>query len=785
MFGLGLGRMGLPAGVYGRADAVTPTMLTTEYLGANLRGTASYGGAMMYVDIVRNARSFAKPATPYANLGLDPQASFAAVKADGWPSESFSICLLDAVLSHPYQAGTYEGSFIGTAASVSGSSCVVQNVRVEGSKTRFQVVIDGLSSAPVITVTSPSGDFADLRVIRPGYAWDSTQLLTTEYLATIASYPRLRMMDHQNTSTVGGTYPGFDSKAQTSWANRWTPTSTYAGQIMRQFTLEEQVLVANTTGKDLWLCIPHAADDSYITGMLQLVHSTLAPTLKCYVEYSNEIWSTSLAYAPQNVYCRTQARLELGLFGGADLATQISSIVISGGGTLATITFLVPHGVTNGQTIKVVAGSSGSRVVAGQFVATVVSPTVLTIPLTGATDGTITMTTMNTFVVTNAASNLAYDFVAGKSGSEWWMPVQNEYYWGYRYAFKRLGQANLLAAAALPAGYLDRIKFVAALQFANIGTFSPTITYLNQNYGPIKNWLHAISAAVYVSASGSATTVDDIITSLQTDNETKRLLYYRWVATARYYGVKFMQYEIGTDMVVATAASSAVRKSANTDSRMQGITKTMLTNALTMGCDGAEWYIEGVAKENGGGNFDIRQTPFDTAATNPRLAGLQEAQATIMPTDFPQYWGNIPSVLPTSSSSTPYTQSGFATIAHNGINTACSVQTPGNLVFATNGLPSAIKGEFNIAVFCPADGNYSLTPQLAANGAGVTFRCEIDGVDQGVSIAAANLNPYSVAIGDLAPFTVAITKGWHLIRFVTTNNISTPLGCRQLKIVAA
>lgn len=50
--------------------------------------------------------------------------------------------------------------------------------------------------------------------------------------------------------------------------------------------------MANVLGKNVWINIPHLADDDYITQLANLFLHTLEPHLHVYVEYSNEVWGT-------------------------------------------------------------------------------------------------------------------------------------------------------------------------------------------------------------------------------------------------------------------------------------------------------------------------------------------------------------------------------------------------------------------------------------------------------------------------------------------------------------
>jgi hypothetical protein len=82
-------------------------------------------------------------------------------------------------------------------------------------------------------------------------------------------------------------------------------------------------MAANEGKKDLWICIPHQADDEYIRKLAQLckygsdgrepykskvenpVFPPLDPELNLYVEYSNEIWNFQFSQTP---WCREQGK---------------------------------------------------------------------------------------------------------------------------------------------------------------------------------------------------------------------------------------------------------------------------------------------------------------------------------------------------------------------------------------------------------------------------------------------------------------------------------------------
>jgi len=74
---------------------------------------------------------------------------------------------------------------------------------------------------------------------------------------------------------------------------------------------EWQIDLCNRAKADLWICIPHNADETYWRELAKLVFNTLDPTLRCYVEHSNETWNDMFSQAG---YCK-QKGAELGLPG--------------------------------------------------------------------------------------------------------------------------------------------------------------------------------------------------------------------------------------------------------------------------------------------------------------------------------------------------------------------------------------------------------------------------------------------------------------------------------------
>ncbi|QSA97285.1 PA14 domain-containing protein [Methylococcus sp. EFPC2] len=92
-------------------------------------------------------------------------------------------------------------------------------------------------------------------------------------------------------STTGAqpTLTIFDFPNKT-WEERAQPTTL--GQTTNAgVAFEYMIDLANTINANPWINIPTAADDRFVQELAKLIKSRLKPTLKCYIEYSNETWN--------------------------------------------------------------------------------------------------------------------------------------------------------------------------------------------------------------------------------------------------------------------------------------------------------------------------------------------------------------------------------------------------------------------------------------------------------------------------------------------------------------
>jgi hypothetical protein len=81
----------------------------------------------------------------------------------------------------------------------------------------------------------------------------------------------------------------INDSTESRWADRAKPDD--ARFDAKGVAVEVMVDLANQLDMAPWFCMPHLADDTYVTEFAKIVKARLAPHLKIYIEHSNELWN--------------------------------------------------------------------------------------------------------------------------------------------------------------------------------------------------------------------------------------------------------------------------------------------------------------------------------------------------------------------------------------------------------------------------------------------------------------------------------------------------------------
>jgi len=89
-----------------------------------------------------------------------------------------------------------------------------------------------------------------------------------------------------------------------NWADRTPPDHpswAFGPKGSSGVPWETMIELANTVGRDMWICVPHQATNDYVTQLATLFKQQLNSNLNLYVEYSNEVWNWQFQQATWNL----------------------------------------------------------------------------------------------------------------------------------------------------------------------------------------------------------------------------------------------------------------------------------------------------------------------------------------------------------------------------------------------------------------------------------------------------------------------------------------------------
>ncbi len=265
----------------GQADSIVSTFIQpqviktfTDYsspvkLGMNNGRPNSWTQTMPFVDLKYLLRPWGSFTVPYQ---ADPNVQY--------DSEKYPLTNASTMTEmYNYPLGTYKlsyegGGLIDLDERFDGK---IKNRQTINNKTTADIVINSKNSYLVVRISGNTinNPIRNIQIITPGY--QPGQIFTDEYLNTVRPFKILRFMDWNNTNI----------STDIHWSDRIKPTD---GQSSGQ-SYEIMVALGNAAKRDIWINVPDQADDNYIENLAKLIHDQLDPSLKAYIEYSNEVWN--------------------------------------------------------------------------------------------------------------------------------------------------------------------------------------------------------------------------------------------------------------------------------------------------------------------------------------------------------------------------------------------------------------------------------------------------------------------------------------------------------------
>jgi len=211
-------------------------------------------------------------------------------------------------------AGGTTASTGGTTASTGGTTASAGGTASTGGTTAGTGGTTGTGGGSVTLVNPPPGSKLFLGANFWNIGWEpssdffvpGTDFKTTsnpwqpQLLQDLKPFHVIRYMDWNLTN--------FANNPNANWSTRKQPTDSQDNSV----AFEWQIDLCNRTKTDYWVNIPHEAGPDMWQKLAQLIHDKLDPSLRVYVEWSNEVWNGGF---PQASYSAAKGS-QLGL-GGA------------------------------------------------------------------------------------------------------------------------------------------------------------------------------------------------------------------------------------------------------------------------------------------------------------------------------------------------------------------------------------------------------------------------------------------------------------------------------------
>ncbi len=261
------------------AQATTEPPQPRPRLGINLSGIADWNTELPFVDVFRMSRPWISQRKG-AGWGQGPPL---ALDKHGWVTKLEPDCYAETLMctidGGHYPSGEYVVLYDGEGELDTWNAASV----VSRQPGRIVLKVDATKGTVFLRLlqTNPNNYVRNIRVIMPGFEktyqkdpWHPVFLNRWRGLVSC-----IRFMDWMKTN---------NSEIE-RWEDRPTPEDATFSR--KGVALEWMIDLCNRLQADAWFCIPHKADDDFVRCFAEMVRERLNPSLRVYVEYSNEVWN--------------------------------------------------------------------------------------------------------------------------------------------------------------------------------------------------------------------------------------------------------------------------------------------------------------------------------------------------------------------------------------------------------------------------------------------------------------------------------------------------------------
>jgi hypothetical protein len=283
-------------------------------LGINLTGVTYYTPEQPFLNVFKTtgvSKSTPKGWFTYSKSKIDTgEEAYLQLDADGYPTTlqassadpdqqftAVGVLILrglpdsNAGTGLPYRPGQYVVLYDGEGTLSYGFDATLVSHSQGRDVINVAKPTTGGGVLLLITATDPKHDGNYVHNIRVVKAEEEGLLnqgnvFEPQFLAMLKSFHVIRFMQWSKIDDAGGMVGAWNNRTHVADAGWGSPDGV---------PLEVDIQLANAVGADAWLNVPVNADGDYITQMATLAHNTVSPSLKVYIEFSNEVWNSAYA----------------------------------------------------------------------------------------------------------------------------------------------------------------------------------------------------------------------------------------------------------------------------------------------------------------------------------------------------------------------------------------------------------------------------------------------------------------------------------------------------------
>ena len=257
-------------------DDYNTTSANSCMLGSNLSGYKGWPTQFIFINLAHHAVDWFPPGEIVWKQRLDRS----KLTKDGLKAgETGQLAIFWDMDPWEIEEGRYVITYKGTGnVKIEARNLNITIIEEQKGRIEFDLTKNGNDAFFFFHVlTNDKNDnIREIRMTEKKYE-NSTQVFRDGWINDHRTYGMFRFMDWMGTNT--------------SFVKTWADYSSEKSAYQRVTAFHYMIELCNQLQADAWFCVPHQANDDFVTKMAQQIKSELDPNLKVYVEYTNEAWN--------------------------------------------------------------------------------------------------------------------------------------------------------------------------------------------------------------------------------------------------------------------------------------------------------------------------------------------------------------------------------------------------------------------------------------------------------------------------------------------------------------